>query len=132
MPSNVVTAARHRRIRGLRPRAVFYRHLARNAARAGGLIAACLALGVAGYHYIAHLRWIDALLNASMILSAMGPVDPLCTTAAKLFAAAYALFSGVAFITIVGVLFAPVVHRFLHKFHLELAEEDDAASGPSV
>jgi hypothetical protein len=131
MPIGSVPAAR-RRVRGLRPRAVFYRHLARNAALSGGLIAVCLGIGVAGYHYVAHLPWVDALLNASMILSAMGPVDPLCTTAAKFFASAYALFSGVAFITIVGILLAPVVHRFLHRFHLELAAEDDEANRPSV
>jgi hypothetical protein len=74
---------------------------------------------VYGYHYFGELSWLDALLNASMILSGMGPVNELRTTAGKLFATFYALFSGVAFITIVGVLFAPVIHRFLHKFHLE-------------
>ena len=132
MPIGTVAATRRRRIRGLKPRAVFFRHLARNAAIAGGLVAACLGVGVAGYHFIAHLPWVDALLNASMILAAMGPVDPLRGTAAKLFASAYALFSGVAFITIMGVLFAPVGHRLLHKFHLELAEGDDVTGGPSV
>ena len=131
MPIGTVIAAR-RRIRGLRPRAEFYRHLARNAAVSGGLIAACLGVGVVGYHYVARLPWVDAILNASMILSAMGPVDPLRTTAAKLFASAYALFSGVAFITIIGVLLAPIVRRSLHRFHLELAAEDDDADRPSV
>ena len=70
-----------------------------------------------GYHQTEGLPWLDALLNASMILSGMGPVQELHTTAGKLFASFYALFSGVMFITLAGVLFAPVFHRFLHKFH---------------
>ncbi len=81
-----------------------------------------IGLGILGYHYFGRLSWIDALLNASMILTGMGPVDRLDTDAAKLFASFYALFSGVAFLTFVGVLFAPVYHRFLHRFHL--SEED--------
>ena len=79
-------------------------------------------MGILGYHYFGRLSWIDALLNASMILTGMGPVNRLDTDAAKLFASFYALFSGVAFLTFVGVLFAPVYHRFLHRFHL--SEED--------
>ena len=81
-----------------------------------------IGLGILGYHYFGRLSWIDALLNASMILTGMGPVNRLDTDAAKLFASFYALFSGVAFLTFVGVLFAPVYHRFLHRFHL--SEED--------
>jgi len=88
-------------------------------ALSGALIAGSLAIGAVGYHLLAHLSWVDALLNASMILTGMGPVDPMPTAAAKLFASAYALFSGVAFLTSVGVLLAPFVHRFLHRFHLE-------------
>ena len=83
------------------------------------LLALALALGTAGYHYIADLGWIDAVLNASMILTGMGPVAVLVTDAAKLFAAAYALFSGVVFLTVTGIALAPVVHRVLHKFHAE-------------
>lgn len=78
-----------------------------------------LGIGVLGYRYFAHLTWIDALLNASMILGGMGPVDVLTTNAAKLFASAYALFSGVFFIASSGVLLAPFLHRLVHKFHLE-------------
>jgi len=72
-----------------------------------------------GYHCLEQLPWIDAFLNAAMILSGMGPVATLQTNAGKLFAGCYALFSGIALITILGIIFAPVVHRFLHKFHLE-------------
>ena len=86
---------------------------------ATGIIFGALALGVLGYHTLEKLSWLDSLLNASMILSGMGPLTPLQTSAGKLFAGAYALFSGLAIIVIVGVIFAPVVHRFLHKFHLE-------------
>lgn len=92
-------------------------------ARHGGLavlaIAGALFIGVLGYRELAGLSWIDALLNASMILGGMGPVDPLKSEAAKVFASVYALFSGVVFLVVVGVLVAPIFHRFLHKFHLE-------------
>ena len=81
-----------------------------------------LALGVMGYHWIARLGWVDAILNASMILAGMGPVDPLQGNAAKLFASAYAMFSGVMFLTSVGMLMTPVVHHFMHRFHLEEAK----------
>lgn len=83
------------------------------------VITAALSLGIFGYHYIARLGWVDSLLNASMILSGMGPVSPLDSNAAKIFASGYALFSGVMFISISGLLLAPVFHRVLHKFHVE-------------
>jgi len=78
-----------------------------------------LLIGILGYHYIAGFDWIDSLLNASMILTGMGPVGPLTTTAAKIFASAYALFSGLVFISVIGVVLAPVMHRVLHKFHID-------------
>jgi hypothetical protein len=78
-----------------------------------------LGTGIIGYHYFENLSWIDAFANAAMILSGMGPLTTLQTESGKLFAGCYALFSGLAFIVIIGVVFAPVVHRFLHKFHLE-------------
>lgn len=84
-----------------------------------GIILSALGVGVLGYHFIAHLAWIDAFLNASMILSGMGPVDTLESDAAKLFASIYAIFSGVVFISASGILFAPVAHRILHRFHIE-------------
>ena len=83
-----------------------------------------LIIGVVGYVYFFELNWIDALLNASMILTGMGPVDVAKTDGAKLFASFYALYSGVAFLTSVAVIFAPVLHRFLHRFHLDLDDED--------
>ena len=84
-----------------------------------GLIGFSLVLGILGYHFIAGLKWVDALMNAAMILTGMGPVDVLSSDAAKLFASAYALFSGVVFITATGILLAPIFHRVLHRFHVE-------------
>lgn len=84
-----------------------------------------IGIGTWGYHKLGKLNLVDAFLNASMILTGMGPVDKLETVEAKLFAAFYALFSGVAFLTFVGVLFAPVYHRFLHKFHLDVDDKND-------
>jgi hypothetical protein len=108
----------HRR-EPLLPRPIFYARLARSAALALGIVLASLALGMAGYHYLEKLSWLDAFVNAAMILSGMGPVAPIQTNAGKLFAGCYALFSGLAFITSIGVVLAPVFHRFIHKFHLE-------------
>ena len=86
------------------------------------LILASLGVGTVGYHAVADLSWLDAEYNAAMILTGMGPVDPMRTSAGKLFGSAYALFSGVAFLSSVGVLVGPFVQRFLHRFHLELEE----------
>ena len=72
-----------------------------------------------GYHLFEKMSWLDAFANAAMILSGMGPLAPVQTAAGKLFAGCYALFSGLAFITSVGVVFAPMFHRFIHNFHLE-------------
>jgi hypothetical protein len=82
-----------------------------------------LFVGTAGYHWLAGLGWVDSLLEASMILGGMGPINPLMTTSAKIFASGYALFSGLAFIALIGIVLAPAVHRMLHKFH---ADERDA------
>lgn len=103
----------------LLPFRLFLRRLLQSAALVCVLVGVSLAIGVVGYHTIARLPWIDALLDASMILAGMGPVSELRSDAAKIFASIYALFSGVVFITSIGVAVAPVVHRFLHKFHLE-------------
>ena len=78
-----------------------------------------LGIGIIGYHTFAKLSWIDSILNASMILTGMGPVDRMSTDASKLFSSIYALFSGVVFLSSVGLLLAPVFHRILHKFHLD-------------
>jgi predicted PurR-regulated permease PerM len=86
-------------------------------------VAIALGAGVLGYHAIAGLGWVDSLLNASMILGGMGPVDTLKTDAAKVFASIYALFSGLVFIGILGVLLAPFVHRIMHKLHMDEAKQ---------
>jgi len=108
-----------RRTQQLLPRRVFYARVARSAAIGSIIILASLCIGMAGYHYFEKLSWLDAFTNASMILSGMGPLAPIQTTGGKLFAGCYALFSGIAFISSIGVVFAPIFHRFLHKFHLE-------------
>ena len=82
------------------------------------LIGFSLGIGVVGYHYFSDLPWLDALLNASMILTGMGPVDPMKTDGAKWFASFYAIYSGVAFLSTVAIFLTPMVHRFLHKYHL--------------
>src|ERR1700682_6311207 len=88
---------------------------------AGGTIAVSLLVGVVGYHSLGRLPRVDSLLNASMILGGMGPVDTLRSNAAKIFASVYALFSGIVFIGVLGVLLAPFVHRAMHKFHIDEA-----------
>lgn len=100
-------------------RVQFMRRVAQHGLLALVVIAIALGIGIFGYHFIAHLRWVDSLLNASMILGGMGPVDPLQTNAAKLFASFYALFSGLAFVGIASLMIAPFAHRLLHRFHLE-------------
>jgi hypothetical protein len=87
-----------------------------------GMVIISLMIGVWGYHYFAGLGWTDSLLNASMILTGMGPVDKLTTQGAKIFASFYALFSGVAFLTTVAVFLSPIAHRLLHVLHVD---EDD-------
>lgn len=108
----------------LLPRRQFVQRMARSVGVCAGFLAFSLLMGSAGYHFLADLPWIDALLNASMILTGMGPVDPISSTAGKLFATAYSLYSGVAFLTTMAVLLAPLAHRFMHKFHLEEESED--------
>lgn len=83
------------------------------------LIALGECIGMMGYHHFENMSWIDAFINAAMILSGMGPVSALTSTTGKLFAGFYALFSGLVFILIIGIIFAPVLHRFFHKFHLD-------------
>ena len=82
-------------------------------------ILAALSIGIAGYHWIAGLTWVDSLLNASMILGGMGPVNALGSTGAKIFASLYALFSGLVFIAIMGIILTPVMHRVIHSFHVD-------------
>jgi hypothetical protein len=80
-------------------------------------------VGILGYHFLVGLGWIDALLNASMILGGMGPVDPVSGSSGKIFASFYALYSGLVVLAVAGLIFAPIFHRFLHHFHIEI---DDA------
>jgi hypothetical protein len=83
------------------------------------IAALALVVGVVGFHYIAAVPWIDALHNASMILGGMGPVVEMKSAVAKLFSSAYALFCGLVFISVVAVTLVPVLHRILHKFHID-------------
>ena len=98
---------------------VFYRRVLGNILMASGILFVCLWIGIAGYHYTAGIGWLDSLHNASMILSGMGPVVTIETNAGKWFSSFYALFSGVVFITNIGVILAPVMHRLFHRLHVE-------------
>jgi len=113
------------RSKPLLPRREFYARLARSAAVALLVIAVALGIGMVGYRSFEAMSWVDAFVNAAMILSGMGPVSTLQTDGGKIFAGCYALFSGLAFITSIGVVFAPLFHRFLHKFHLESSKPAD-------
>lgn len=86
------------------------------------IVTGSLILGILGYHFLESLSWIDSLVNAAMLLGGMGPVNTLHTNAGKLFASFYALYSGIIFLVVVGVIFAPLYHRFLHRFHLEMED----------
>ena len=100
-------------------RRLFVWRVVRSLAAGALIITVSLSVGMLGYHWLENMRWIDAFANAAMILSGMGPLEPLKTDGGKLFAGLYAIYSGLAVILIAGVVFAPVVHRFLHRFHLE-------------
>jgi len=102
----------------------FYKRLVNNSLIALVIIIISLTIGISGYMGLAHMTFVDALLNASMILGGMGPVDLLPNDASKYFASGYALFSGVTFLSIVGVLFAPLLHRVMHHYHLETDEDE--------
>jgi hypothetical protein len=107
-------------------RSAFLRRVLRHAGVALGIVFGSLAIGILGYHFLGGFAWVDALLNAAMLLGGMGPIGELHTTTGKIFAALYALYAGLVFLVVAGVLFAPVFHRFLHRFHLELSEEDES------
>src|SRR6185436_8164769 len=104
---------------------VFARRLALNGLIGLLLLAFSLVIGILGYHFLESLSWIDSLLNASMILGGMGPVNPLKTEAGKIFASFYAIYSGVILLASVGILIAPIFQRFLHRFHL--ADENEGS-----
>jgi TRAP-type C4-dicarboxylate transport system permease small subunit len=101
---------------------VFARRVLKYASIALAVCSVALGIGILGYHYIASFSWIDSLLNASMILGGMGPMGELPSDASKVFASLYALFSGLVFISVIGIVLAPAAHRALHLFHLD--EED--------
>ncbi len=98
---------------------VFLKRLSKNLFFGFIVIASSLFLGMYGYHYFENMPWTDAFLNASMILSGMGPESTLVTQGGKIFAGSYALFSGIVFLIVIAVVFAPVIHWFFRKFHLE-------------
>jgi hypothetical protein len=103
----------------LAPWPQFVHRMTRSGTVGGTIVLFALAIGVLGYHFCGRLAWIDALVNASMILGGMGPVDPITTVTGKLFESGYALFSGVAFLTSVGIFLAPALHRLIHRLHLQ-------------
>jgi len=117
-------------LRPIAPRRLFFERMLRSAGIALGVVAGGLFIGMSGYHWIGKLGWEESFYYASMILSGEGPPpDPTLPAPGiirlHIFAGFYALFSGVTFITTIGVLFAPAVQRFLHRFHLEIAAQDE-------
>ena len=108
----------HRR-QPVAPIQTFYQRILKNILIASTIMILCLLIGVVGYHFTANIPWLDSLHNASMILSGMGPVVEIKTVSGKWFSSAYALFSGVVFITNIGIILAPALHRLFHKLNLE-------------
>ena len=98
---------------------LFWKRLTRSLLIAALIVSSSLFIGMCGYHYFEHLSWLDAFVDAAMILSGMGPVRPPVTFEGKLFAGSYALFSGIIFLITVGIIFAPIFHKFLHHFNIE-------------
>ena len=104
---------------GVLPKAAYRRRILRYFAYSVIMLSGSLGLGMIGYHFLADLNWIDSFYNAAMILTGMGPANEMPDNTAKIFSGSYALFSGIAFLSTVAVLFAPVAHRFLHVLHVE-------------
>jgi hypothetical protein len=126
--TNLIAMAFERKQQRLLPFKEFAGRQAKFALASAFMIFASIGLGAAGYAYFADLDWVDAIYNACMILTGMGPVNVLPTDSGKLFASAYALFSGVAFLTTAAVLFAPMIHRLLHIMHLDDERESNNTS----
>ena len=121
-PGHAAPAEHHRRLyepRHLPPisRAKFLRRLARHFVIASVFVFVSLLIGMGGYHHFERLGWLDAYLNATMLLGGMGPVESPATAGGKFFAGCYALYSGLVFLVTAAILLAPAVHRLLHKFH---------------
>lgn len=112
------------RFEPLAPVTVYRRRVRRSLLKGAVILFFCLILGVLGYHYTADIPWLDALHNASMILSGMGPVVEITSVGGKWFSSFYALFSGVVFITNIGIILAPAIHRFLHQLHIQSSGKD--------
>ena len=119
-----------RRHKPLPSRSVFARRLVPKVLIAAGLVVVSLGIGMVGYRGFEGMPWLDAFLNASMILTGMGPVSELHTGGGKLFAGCYAIFSGVIFLTLAALVFGPVLHRFLHRMHLEIESTGDDNPAP--
>ena len=109
----------------LLPPSEFFRRLARHFAIAFGVVVFSLGMGILGYHVLEGLPWIDSLVNSAMLLGGMGPVDQLHTVAGKLFASFYALYAGLIFLVVAGLLFIPILHRVLHRLHLDEGDDED-------
>jgi hypothetical protein len=105
----------------LAPVSIFYQRVFKNILTAFFILGVCLLIGVVGYHYWGKAGWLDSFHNASMILSGMGPVIEINTVPGKIFSSCYALFSGVVFITNIGIILAPALHRMYHRLHLDNA-----------
>lgn len=103
-------------------RRIYFRNIVKNAIVAVAFLTFSLLIGIIGYHYFFKISWVDSLYNASLILTGMGPVDEAPSDTAKVFASLYSIYSGVAFLTSVAVIFSPVIHRFLHKFRLDVED----------
>lgn len=103
----------------------FYKRLIRFGVFGLILLLFSLGMGMWGYHHFEHLSWVDSFVNAAMILSGMGPLNPLQTTAGKIFAGCYALYSGLAFLLAIGIILAPLIHRFFYKLHVETTQSND-------
>lgn len=114
-----------RRFDPLLPHPLFLRRLARHLLWAVGVVLLSLGIGTLGYHLLGRLAWIDAFLNAAMLMGGMGPVGELSTDAGKVFAALFALYAGLVILAVTTILLAPVLHRILHSVH---ADEDDAGA----
>ena len=106
----------------LASQSVFAQRMLRFSLFSAGIILFSLGIGILGYHSLESLSWVDSLLNASMILGGMGPVNTLQTNAGKIFASFYALYSGIVLLASVGVLITPIFHRFMHRFQLEIED----------
>lgn len=103
----------------LLPRRHYYRRLLNNFVVSLFILFVCIVVGMLGYHFLAEASWIDAFHNSSMLLSGMGPVITINTFSGKVFSSFYALFSGIVFITTMGFILAPAIHRFFHQLHIE-------------